>query len=392
MDQATIEAMLRQKIGLDASSIGSNAIAYAIEQRRSRCGLSKKDYYDRLPHSPEEFDALIETVVVPETWFFRDREPFVYLKQWLQTEWKRNSVLQILSAPCSTGEEPYSIAITLLEAGLTTDQFRIDAIDISQVALEKAKQAIYTKRSFRGGSSINPAYFQAIDDRYQVRSHIRKTVRFIRENLLEPNFLLGHQYQIIFCRNLLIYLDQEARSRVMKTLDRALIAPSLLFIGSAEASQVMADCYQSVHHPAAFAYQKIEPRLQSALFQPALPKAPDLKSLPKSRSNSVSLSISPSKIEQAKQRIEQGHLTEAAQLCESHLILDRTDASAYLLLGKIYQELKRFPQAEQALQKAIYLNPQFYEALIELALLKEQQGDFATANLLKARVQWLLNL
>jgi len=387
MDQATIEAMLRQKIGLDASSIGSNAIAYALEQRRSRCGLPNlKDYCDCLQHSPEEFNALIETVVVSETWFFRDREPFVYLKQWIKAEWKQNSILRVLSAPCSTGEEPYSVAITLLEAGLTADQFRIDAIDISQIALEKAKQAIYTPRSFRGGSLINPTYFQAIGERYQLRSHIRQTVRFIRENLLESNFLLEHQYQIIFCRNLLIYLDQEARSQVMKTLDRALIAPGLLFIGSAEGSQVMAAHYQSVHHPAAFAYRKLEPRL----LQLAPLTLPVLERLPKPRSNSASLS--PSKIEQAKQRIEQGKLTEAAQLCESHLILGRTDASAYLLLGKIYQELKRFPQAEQALQKAIYLNPQFYEALIELALLKEQQGDFATANLLKARVQRLLNL
>ncbi len=386
MVQTTIEAMLRQKIGLDANSIGSNAIAYAIEQRRKHCGFpSLKDYCDRLQHSPEEFNALIETVVVPETWFFRDREPFICLKQWIKTDWKPNSTLRVLSAPCSTGEEPYSIAITLLESGLSADQFRIDAIDISQVALEKAKRAIYSKRSFRGNSSIDPAYFQEVGDQYQVRSQIRKTVQFVHENLLESHRLLEHQYNVIFCRNLLIYLDQEARSHVMKMLDRALIPAGLLFVGSAETSQILLDHYQSIDHSAAFAYRKLEPRSN----QPAPPKIPTAKSLPKPKAVPTTFL---SKIDQAKQLFDQGQLTEAAQLCEAYLTLDRTDAHAYLLLGKIYQELKQLQQAEQAFQKAIYLNPQFYEALIELALLKEQQGDITTATILKARVQRLLNL
>ncbi|MBW4525581.1 MAG: tetratricopeptide repeat protein [Phormidium tanganyikae FI6-MK23] len=381
MVQTTIETMLRQKIGLDASSIGSNAIAYAIEQRQSRCGLPNlKDYYDRLQHSPEEFDALIETVVVPETWFFRDREPFIYLKEWSKTAWNPNCTLRVLSAPCSTGEEPYSIAITLLESGLAADQFRIDALDISQVALEKAKQAIYTKRSFRGGA-INPAYFEETGDRYQVRSHIRKTVQFVQENLLESHRLLEHQYNVIFCRNLLIYLDQEARSRVIKTLDQALIPPGLLFVGSAETSQILHDHYQSVDHSAAFAYRKAEPRPS----QPAPSKVSAIKPVSKP-------TISLPRLEQAKQLLDRGQFAEAAQLCEAHLLLDRTDANAYLLLGKIYQELNRPEQAEKAFQKAIYLNSQFYEALIELALLKEQQGDLATATILKARLQRILKL
>ncbi|MBD2081752.1 protein-glutamate O-methyltransferase CheR [Leptolyngbya sp. FACHB-17] len=387
MVQTTIEAMLRQKIGLDANSIGSNSIAYAIEQRRLCCGLpTLKDYYNRLKGSAEELDALIETVVVPETWFFRDREPFVCLKHWIKTEWNPNSTLRVLSAPCSTGEEPYSLAITLLEAGLSSAQFRIDAIDISQVALEKAKRATYTKRAFRGETSINPAYFQTVEDRYQVRSHIRETVQFMRKNLLEPNSLLGHQYQVIFCRNLLIYLDQPARSQVINTLDQALSVSGLLFVGSAETLQISSQQYQPVAHPVAFAYQKIKP--PPAAPQKASIKAP-IAALPKPKPTPA---VSLSKLEQAKQLVDRGQLTEAAQLCKAHLALDRTNANAYLLLGKIYQELNQIQPAEQAFQKAIYLNPNFYDALIELAVLKEQQGDLSTATRLKARVQRLLNL
>ncbi|MGG6264830.1 CheR family methyltransferase [Leptolyngbya sp. AN03gr2] len=381
MVQTTIEAMLRQKIGLDANSIGSNAIAYAIDQRRSRCGSPNlKDYYDRLQHSPEELNALIETVVVPETWFFRDREPFAYLKQWIQNEWKPITKLRVLSAPCSTGEEPYSIAITLVETGLSTEQFRIDAIDISQIVLEKAKKATYSKRSFRGNAPANLAYFEKTGEQYQLRSHIRNTVQFVRENLVEPRFVLDRQYDVIFCRNLLIYLDQESRSQVMNTLDRALVTPGLLFVGAAETSQVPSNSYELVHHSGAFAHRKVE-RPKPAPTVPILQSLPPPKPSPKLP-----------KMEQAKQCLKQGKLIEAVRLCEAHLICDRTDTNAYFLLSKIYQELKQLPQAEQALQKAIYLNPKFYDALIELAVLKEQQGDFTTANILRARVQRLLNL
>lgn len=380
MVQATIEAMLRQKIGLDANSIGSNAIAYAIDQRRLCCGSPNlQDYYDRLKRSPKELTALIETVVVPETWFFRDREPFACLKQWIQTEWRPTARLRLLSAPCSTGEEPYSIAMTLLEAGLSTEQFRIDAIDISQSALEKAQRAIYTKRSFRGITEIEPKYFEPVDQRYRVRSHIRQTVQFTHENLIEPKLVLERQYDVIFCRNLLIYLEQDARSQVMNTLDRALIPSGLLFVGAAETPQVPLKRYQLVRYSGAFAYRKVP--------EPTPQKVPVIQSLPLSkRIPRVS------RLEQAKHCIDRGQLIEATQLIEAHLSLDRTDTHAYLLLGKIYQELKQLPEAEQALQKAIYLNPRFYDALIELAVLKEQQGDFTTANILRSRVQRLLNL
>lgn len=150
MVQAAIEAMLRQKIGLDANSIGSRTIARAVEQRRVACGLrDHSSYFQHLQTSAKELEELIETVVVPETWFFRDKEPFVYLSQYVTSQWlKANfSILRVLSVPCSTGEEPLSIAMTLLDSGLAPNQFGIDAVDISKRALLKAKQAIYSKRA-----------------------------------------------------------------------------------------------------------------------------------------------------------------------------------------------------------------------------------------------------
>ncbi|MGV0028431.1 CheR family methyltransferase [Phormidesmis priestleyi] len=381
--EAKIETMLRQKIGLDAASIGSNTIARSINQRLTLCGLSDLTaYWHRLQTSPQEVEALIEAVVVPETWFFRDRAPFVCLSQFVRTQWKQ-PLLRVLSAPCSTGEEPYSIAITLLESGLTSAQFRIDAIDISQQALQKAKRATYTKKSFRGGISIDQRYFQAVKDGVEVRLWVRDAVHFKQGNLLDTA-LLNHQYHIIFCRNLLIYLDQTARNQVLKSLDRALMPSGLLFVGAAETSQITAP-YVSMRHPSAFAYQKHDlatPRPAQIVEKPtpqiALQPAPEPPR--------------PLSLDQAKQLADRGHLIEAANLTEAYLINDRSNAQAYLLLGEIYQELNDLDRAERSFQRALYLNPSFYEALIHLALLKEQQGDIITATLLRARIQRILNL
>ncbi len=397
MVQATIETMLRQKIGLDASSIGSRTIARAVEQRRLACGLSDQtSYLYRLQTSAQELEELIETVVVPETWFFRDKEPFVYLSQYITTEWLKanSSILRVLSVPCSTGEEPLSIAMTLLDSGLAPTQFRIDAVDISKRALLKAKQAIYSSRSFRGGVQAKQRYFQEIPDGYEVQPFVRNTVKFIHGNILQPGFLFEGRYHIIFCRNLLIYLDRAARNQVIQALDRALAPSGLFFVGAAETAQITAQYYTSIRHPFAFGYRKensATPNVKPITTAvEAIINAPNSKSSLNPQPPQPIRSSASSELETAKQLADRGQLEEAAKLCESYLSANRTHAPAYILLGEVYHGLDRFEQAEQSFQKAIYLNPHAIDALIHLALLKEQRGDQGGAEILRQRVQRLL--
>ena len=395
MVQATIETILRQKIGLDANSIGSRTIARAVEKRRLACGLpDQASYLQRLQTSAQELENLIETVVVPETWFFRDQEPFVYLSKYVTTEWlKVNSrILRVLSVPCSTGEEPLSIAMTLLDAGLTSKQFSIDAVDISKRALLKAKQAVYSERCFRGGGiQAKPRYFTPIAGGYEVRPVLRDTVKFIQGNVLQPGFLTTGKYDVIFCRNLLIYLDQAARLQVVEALDRALAPSGLFFVGAAETTQITAKHLTFVRHPFAFAYRK-ENRSESNVkpFAQATTSTPETKSSLNVQPPQPIRSSTTSKLEIAKQLADRGHLNEAATLCESYVSTNRTNAEAYILLGEVYQGLDRLELAEQSYQKAIYLNPHTIEALIHLALLKEQRGDGAGSEILRQRVQRLL--
>jgi chemotaxis protein methyltransferase WspC len=132
MQHSEIETLLQTKAGWATETVVRRDIARAVEQRRIACNLPDIDsYYQHVQQFPQELEALIEQLVVPETWFFRDEKPFALLTEYVLKEWlsRQQSTLRLLSLPCSTGEEPYSIAMTLLEAGLSPQRFHIDAID-----------------------------------------------------------------------------------------------------------------------------------------------------------------------------------------------------------------------------------------------------------------------
>ena len=155
MSSKAIEKFLEDEIGLSADAVGSDIISKAVRLRMEDCGLKRREeYLACLRSSLKEREKLIEEVVIPETWFFRNQESYAYLCQYLKNEWvqeNKDKTLHVLSVPCSTGEEPYSIAMSLMDSGLDGIRIRIEAVDISTAAVLKAKRASYGSRSFRGG-------------------------------------------------------------------------------------------------------------------------------------------------------------------------------------------------------------------------------------------------
>ncbi|MEW6496577.1 MAG: CheR family methyltransferase [Cyanobacteriota bacterium] len=437
MSQAAIEILLKQKIGLDPNVIGTSTIARAIQQRLAACELpDTKAYLRRLQTSSQELDALIENLVVPETWFFRDREAYSYLSHYAKSQWlptHPDTVLRVLSVPCSTGEEPLSIAIALLEAGLSSKHFSIDAVDISQKALHIAQQGIYGRNSFRGETvNFRQRYFTQVGNKYQVHEFVRSTINFIRGNLLQPLFFLEKTpYDVIFCRNVLIYFDYSAREQAIQVLDRLLMKKGVLFVGHSETSAIPPLKFVSVRHPLAFAFRKVaateevrqtkkpsarttrrreqrkeeletgDNRQGGLLLKPGK-QASRLADIPETTPSSL-LSLdsqSPVKIkdnletllETAKNLADRGQLKEAATLCETYLSQNPVSAEAYVLLGQVRQAQGKEEQALQCFQKATYLNPNHYEALIHLALLKEYTGDSKGAAMIRHRIQRLTDL
>ena len=146
---ARLEELLGRRIGLLASTIGTRGLELAVDARMRDLSLSDRlAYLGRVLSQPAELDALIEELVVPETWFFRDEEPFRYLVRWAQTVWPelgRPAPIRVLSIPCSTGEEPYSVAMALIDAGFPPGRFQVDAFDLSERALQAARRGVYRR-------------------------------------------------------------------------------------------------------------------------------------------------------------------------------------------------------------------------------------------------------
>jgi len=262
MKYSSVENFLEHTIGLEVNTIGKKIFEGTVTSRMDQTGQHEAgNYLKLLKSSPAEMELLIEQVTVPETWFFRDVEPFIFLKHHIKNNWLPKNTsgrLNVLSVPCSTGEEPYSIAMTLLEAGLTPKQFIIDAVDICNKNLRQAKRAQYGKRACRGkGVNYQNRYIMKTKDGFIIDTRITGLVEFHYDNLLHPDFLANHKkYHIIFCRNLLIYLTGKAREIILTNLDRLLVDDGLLFTGHSELLFFRQNGYAKVKHPRSFACQK----------------------------------------------------------------------------------------------------------------------------------------
>jgi len=257
-----LERLLENTIGLEVASVGPETISAAIRRRLRVVGLSQEAAYLRkVLSSPEELQALIDAVVIPETWFFRDGSPFALLGEFAVAVWrgKRATMpLRVLSAPCATGEEAYSIAITLFEAGLPPGGFVVHAIDISRESLRRAERGSFGRNAFRTfDPTCQAAHFNRSGNEFSVRPLLRAAVHFAHGNLMNARFLAGEApFDAIFCRNLLIYLTRAGRQRVIGTLDRLLAVGGMLVVGHAEMIPELTAHFQPSPQPGTFAYRK----------------------------------------------------------------------------------------------------------------------------------------
>jgi chemotaxis protein methyltransferase WspC len=409
MSLAAIEELLKQTMGLDVHTIGESSILRAVQLRLEKLDQDHDlaSYFQLLRISRCELDALIEEVVVPETWFFRDQRPFEAFKRMVQEEWLpqcKGQALRILSAPCSTGEEAYSIAMILHELALPATQVQLDAVDISPRNLARAQRAQYRNNSFRGNElDFRTRYFTPVTDEYRLDEQIRCRVNFIHGNLLAPGFLQDREaYDVVFCRNLLIYFDRPTQNRALQVLRRLLKDTGVLFIGHAEAGLFLDSWQASSRYPGAFAFRKIrDERRTVERPDPSLPR----RSRPKraaARSTNPSTVSSPAgsgsaaalaspaaaatgDLQQALALANRGHLAEAADLCKRQLQRKGPSAEAFHLLALVREATGQSQEAEGFWRKALYLEPQHLEALTHLALLCERRGDLREAQLLRRR-------
>ncbi|AKA26418.1 CheR family methyltransferase [Pseudomonas chlororaphis] len=405
---------LKERIGLDVASVGAAIIERAVRQRSiAQQAPSADHYWQTLLGSRDEQQALIEAVIVPETWFFRYPESFATLARLALArlaELKGMRALRILSLPCSTGEEPYSIAMALLDAGLAPHQFKVDGFDVSPLSIERARSAVYGKNSFRGQhTDFRERHFTAEDDRYSLGERVREQVRLQVGNLLDPTLLANEPpYDFVFCRNLLIYFDQPTQRQVFEVLKRLTHVDGVLFIGPAEGSLLGRLGMRSIGVAQSFAFSRhnepepVAPPTPS--FVPsALPVRQPVRSItPPARARpfasvppSPAASPTPAPAAPASDAAtllaniaalaNEGKSAEARLACEHYLASHEPVAQVFYWLGLLSDVAGSALEAQGFYRKALYLDPQHAESLVHLAALLASQGDVAGARRLQER-------
>ena len=204
---------------------------------------------------PDEklFDDLTEAMTTNESFFFRDSKPFELFREYVlpsvMEARQDQQHLRIWCAAASTGQEPYSIAMILREEAQKLAGWKVEmlATDLSPAVLEKAKAGLYSRFEVQRGLPIQSLlrHFKQVNEMWQIDSALRAMVRFQQQNLLEGLSRLG-RFDIVFCRNVLIYFDQDTKTRVLDEVANLMIPDGALFLGGAETVLGITDRFKPV--------------------------------------------------------------------------------------------------------------------------------------------------
>jgi chemotaxis protein methyltransferase CheR len=244
-DWKLLTDLIQDRFGLTFDGVRSEILESRLKPRLAELHLkSLRDYYQFLSLHPEreaEFGRLRPLITNNETYFFREAHHFDVLVRRIVPDLRaalRTRPLRILSAACSSGEEAYSIVISLQNAGLELAgvQWEIDACDLNPERVSQARKGVYDAGSLRAcDDETRRRYFREVGGRFELRERYRKGVRFFEANLLAPNGSFGWgTYDAIFCRNMLIYFGEEAFDGVIGLFARSLTPGGYLLLGHSE--------------------------------------------------------------------------------------------------------------------------------------------------------------
>jgi chemotaxis protein methyltransferase WspC len=416
MNLTAVAEHLQQRIGLDPEALGPTVLPSAVKARMRQLSLGDaNDYARRLGSDVEEFQALVSELIVPETWFFRGGPVFPYLTAHVSRAVRQRSggrPFRVLSVPCSTGEEPYSLAIALHQAGVSGTACTILGVDLSARLVERARQGCYSEFSFRQvGPEVRRQFFRRVKNGWELDPVLRGAVQFQQGNLLDPFFLAGEgAFDLIFCRNVLIYLLPAARQHVRATLERLLTPDGLLCVGHAEPLDLSDGRFERLGDERLFLYRRCSPSPPPGrLIVPrplTMPSPAERRRGGGGRGREIRnrageprpgsgtengkderFAEPPDLLAQARQQADNGQLDEALAGCRLLLTRQGPSAELYSLLGVVHQARREPDEALRCFRKALYLQADHPEALLHLMLLYQEQGDRSQAASLRQRIQ-----
>lgn len=381
---------------------------------------SLTDYYEQLTNSPEreiELRRLLENLSVQETQFFRNLPQFDALRKFVIPELvRRKSIgyrnLRFWSAGCSTGQEPYSLAMSLLDVLPEPDTWNIQILgtDLSEAALATAEKGWYAERHLHGVDRQHlQKYFQESEGGYQVVERVRKMVHFVSHNMVNdplPISIFG-TCDVVFCRNVIIYFTHETAKYVIEHFFDILNPGGFMFLGHSETLWKMSAKYSLVEMGDAFIYKKPLPRslegrrfipdrrLRDVLLPPGVAsdrRRKDERRDARSEADLISQS-EPSKTEKpdddqpqiepllgkARASMDMGENDNAVKLL-LELIKQNSDyAEAHYMLGMAYEHKNEMQLAVDSFRRTIFCDSTHSLAHFHLANTLERTGSFKGA-------------
>ena len=383
-----------------------------------------------------ELDLLITELTIGETYFFRHGEQFDALRQVIIPDLlqknKDSKRLSIWCAGCSTGAEPFSISIMLRRefkqhlVGWTID---IIGSDINRSFLDRAIEGRFDEWHLRStGDDLRKACFQKVDKQWQINPEFKDGVSFVFHNLISsaypPKISAGIGYDMILCRNVMIYFSQETIADILPQFNRCLVPAGWMLLGYSEINTELYKDFELVPFPGAIIFRKNIHRIQSydiASLAKSLPAGPatygtsmtpapyappprpaaevvSTPALPSAAQGStlrfpISGDMSPVRVAptdlhaNCRAALDRADFNTVLETANALIAKDQLDACAHLLKAQALLQLKREDEAEDILKKAIYINRNFIMAHYLLGMLysKLRQNDKAARYLANAK-------
>jgi chemotaxis protein methyltransferase CheR len=258
--------LIYKECGISLSKEKKIFLESRLKRRMLELGITSMSEYfyvvSASKNKAQELPSLFDVLTIGETSFFRNRpqfdlfQKFVLPELLMRKEKTSSRLLRVWSAGCSTGQEPYSLAMTILETLAEPDAWavRVFASDLSFTALERAQQGLYNAAQVK---SIEPdlvaKYFIQEGENYQIKEVVKRRVIFDYHNLKNDNGL--RNLDVILCRNVMIYFDFEEQKRLIERFTNCLLPGGYVFIGHAESMRGLSDRFAMLHKDKGIAYR-----------------------------------------------------------------------------------------------------------------------------------------
>ncbi|MFD2925807.1 CheR family methyltransferase [Halobacillus naozhouensis] len=233
-DYQEFVANFKEKSGVDLYLYKEGQMKRRLTSLRDKKGFTNfREYYRSIHNNPDLFNELLDRMTINVSEFYRNRQRWEVLeKKVLPYLLKNRKSIKIWSAACSTGEEPYTLAI-ILSQYIPTNQIEIVATDIDEKVIQRARLGVYPEQSLREMPvNMKQKYFTKQQSLYKISDNIKSCVTFKKHNLLADRYETRND--LIVCRNVLIYFTEDAKSTIYTKFSKALNKDGIFFVGSTE--------------------------------------------------------------------------------------------------------------------------------------------------------------